>query len=75
MHSMRDMPEGPPFLTTVQASERIGIDRSTLSRWIKFGEAHPVMQLGDAKNSGYLFTADEVARLKADHESRLEAAS
>jgi predicted site-specific integrase-resolvase len=47
-----------------EACERIGIDRSTLSRWIKDGTAKPAMQL-PISNGAYLFTNAEVERLAA----------
>lgn len=57
------MPEtSPPFLSTVEACERIRIDRSTLSRWIKDGTAKPAMRL-PGKTGAYLFTPEEVERL------------
>lgn len=46
--------------------ERLGgIDRSTLSRWIKDGTAVPAMRL-PGKTGAYLFTLDEVERLAAE---------
>ena len=60
--------EAPPeFLSSAQACDRIGIDRSTLSRWIKLGEATPAMRL-PGKTGAYLFTAVEVERLAAAYE-------
>jgi excisionase family DNA binding protein len=57
------MAETPPtLLSTVQACERIRIDRSTLSRWIKDGTAQPAMRL-PGKTGAYLFTEAEVERL------------
>lgn len=58
------MAQTPRLLSTVEACERIGIDRSTLSRWIKFGEAEPAMRL-PGKTGAYLFTVAEVDRLAA----------
>ncbi len=56
------MPTPPDYLATVEACERIGIDRSTLSRWIKDGTAVPAMRL-PGKTGAYLFTPAEVDRL------------
>lgn len=57
------MPESSPrFLSTVEACERIRIDRSTLSRWIKDGTAQPAMRL-PGKTGAYLFAPEEVERL------------
>ena len=47
-----------------EACDRIGVDRSTLSRWIKDGTAKPAMQLAIA-NGAYLFTNAEIERLAA----------
>lgn len=62
-------PSTPTYLTTVEACERIGIDRSTLSRWIKFGTATPAMQLPTKKGKvgAYLFTPKEVERLAKEY--------
>lgn len=68
------MPETPRLLSSAEACKRINIDRSTLSRWIKFGEAVPAMQLPTDKGA-YLFTVEEVERLAAKREQDKAKAS
>lgn len=55
-------PAVPVLIGTVEVCETIGIDRSTLSRWIKDGTAVPAMRLPGATGA-YLWTHDEAARL------------
>lgn len=70
------MAETPPILVgTKDLCQRIGIDRSTLSRWIKDGTAVPAMRVSDTATGAYLFTEDEVARLKTVADERLRRAS
>lgn len=54
------MPPTPALLTTVQACEIIGFNRSTLSRWIKDGTAKPHVRMA---SGAYQFTPGEVTRL------------
>lgn len=72
MPKMDHMPTAPQYLSSLEACERIGVDRSTLSRWIKFGTAQPAMQL-PGKNGAYLFTPEEVERLADDYRSEVSA--
>lgn len=58
---MPDAP-APEYLGAADVCRELGIDRSTLSRWIKDGTAHPAMRL-PGKTGAYLFTPAEVARL------------
>jgi excisionase family DNA binding protein len=55
----------PVLLATVEAAERLGIERSTLSRWVKEGRIHIAMRLpGDT--GAMLFDPAEVDRVAAD---------
>jgi len=56
------MPQTPDLRGSGEACEVIGIDRSTLSRWIKDGTARPAMRL-PGKTGAYLFTPREIERL------------
>jgi len=58
------MPQTTDLRASVEACERIGIDRSTLSRWVKDGTAVPAMRL-PGKTGAFLFTDDEIDRLAA----------
>lgn len=64
----------PTLLSTLQACERIGFDRSTLSRWIKDGTARPAMRL-PGKTGAYLFDPAEVARLADLYAERIGTGS
>lgn len=52
----------PEFRGAAEACKRIGIDRSTLSRWVKDGTAAPAMRL-PGKTGAFLFTDEEIDRL------------
>lgn len=56
------MTQPPQLVASVEVCAKVGIDRSTLSRWIKDGSAVPTMRL-PGKTGAYLFTPAEVARL------------
>lgn len=62
-----------PLHGSAEACRRIGIDRSTLSRWVKDGTAVPAMRLA-GKTGAFLFTDDEINRL-AEHYAATKAAS
>lgn len=66
------MAQAPDLRSSSEACEAIGIDRSTLSRWIKDCTAVPAMRLPGATGA-YLFTPDEVDRLAAWYAVRVEA--
>jgi predicted site-specific integrase-resolvase len=59
----------PRFLGSAEVCELIGIDRSTLTRWIQTDKIRPAQQLPGPKGV-YLFTPDEVERAKAAYEAR-----
>jgi hypothetical protein len=61
------------LINSRDACDEIGIDRSTLTRWVQLGKATPVMRLSGATGA-YLFARDDVARLKAEYEA-VKAAS
>lgn len=65
MPKITDMPQtspSPDLVASVDACTSIGIDRSTLSRWVKDGTAVPAMRL-PGKRGAFLFTPAEVTRL------------
>lgn len=67
---MYAMTQTPP-LTLIGSAEvcsRVGIDRSTLSRWVKDGTAVPAMRM-PGKTGALLFTPDEVGRLSEMYEA------
>ncbi len=64
----------PDLIATVEACARIGIDRSTLSRWIKDGSAVPAMRL-PGKTGAYLFAPAEVERLTRAYAETVQASA
>lgn len=69
------MPE-PDLLSTVEAAAIIGVERSTLSRWIDSGRIAPALKLPGI-NGAHLFARSEVDRVAASYEAErtAEAAS
>lgn len=49
-------------MATVQVCERIGIDRSTLSRYVQMGRIAPALRL-PGRNGAMLFAPDDVVAL------------
>jgi len=52
------------LLNSAEASEELGIDRSTLSRWVAAGRIAPATKLPGIRGP-FLFTRAEVQRVKA----------
>lgn len=46
-----------PLLTSREVCARLGIDRSTLTRWVQAGRITPAQKLPGLRGA-YLFTAD-----------------
>lgn len=53
-----------PLLRSEEVCATLGIDRSTLTRWVAAGKASPAMKLPGPRGA-YLFAPDEVERLEA----------
>lgn len=51
------------LLTSAEACERLGIDRSTLSRWVEKGRLAPAQKLPGLRGA-FLFTVEEINRAK-----------
>jgi len=56
------------LLGTAAAAEAIGIERSTLSRWVASGRMTPHMQLA-GRTGAMLFTRSEVDRVAAAYQA------
>lgn len=57
------MPKDPTdLLATVQVCERVGIDRSTLSRYVQLGRIEPALRL-PGRNGAMLFDPSDVDAL------------
>lgn len=50
-------------LTSATACSLLGIDRSTLTRWVQSGRVTPVFKL-PGSTGAYLFDRDDVERLR-----------
>lgn len=55
----------PDLLTSAAVCEELHIDRSTLSRWVASGRIAPATKLPGIRGA-FLFTADEIERLKTE---------
>lgn len=53
-----------PLLTTREAAELLGVGRQTVVRWVDEGHAQPTKRMA-GPNGSYVFTADEIERLRA----------
>ncbi|MCU4295495.1 helix-turn-helix domain-containing protein [Brevibacterium permense] len=47
---------------TGEAAERLSVDRSTLSRWVKSGKLVPIIR-GNGKTGEMFFAEDEIERV------------
>lgn len=52
------------LLTTQEVAQRLKVDRQTILRWARTGRLIPAHQLGEARNSAYLFELDAVRDLE-----------
>ncbi len=69
---MRDMPN-PDLIGTTEAAEVIGIERSTISRWVKDGALNPAHRM-TGQTGAFLFHRSEVERVAAEYQSRKASA-
>lgn len=60
------------LLGSTEAAALIGVERSTITRWIDKGWIAPAMRLSSS-NGALLFTRDEVLRAKGAYEARMAA--
>lgn len=54
----------PTYIDSAEACQRLGIDRSTLSRWVAADRLTPAMRVGG--NGAFLFDPADVEALIAD---------
>lgn len=59
------MPTTPNLLQSAEVCARLGIDRSTLSRWVAAGKIRPAYKL-DGLRGAFLFRPSDVDRLASD---------
>ena len=55
-----------PLLPSVEVCATLGIDRSTLTRWVAAGKIRPAQKLPGTRGA-YLFDPSEVERVKAEN--------
>lgn len=67
------MEHTPTFLTSGQVCDELGIDRSTLSRWVTSGRVEATKLPG--LRGAYLFTREAIDALKAELATQREEAS
>lgn len=61
----------PVLIGSAHACAALGVDRSTLTRWVKAGKIAPVGKIG--RHGAYVFTEDTVNRAAAERASFLLA--
>lgn len=70
MHHSEGMSQTQPPLTSAQVCSEFGCNRSTLTRWVDSGFITAAHQL-PGSTGAFLFTAEEVARVKPEALARL----
>ncbi|MGP4975834.1 helix-turn-helix transcriptional regulator [Brachybacterium tyrofermentans] len=60
------------LLTSSEVAERLGISRQTVAWRVARGQLAPAQQL-PGRSGAYLFDADQIAALAADHAAALTA--
>ena len=63
-----------PLLTSAEACDILGVDRSTLTRWITRGQIEAAQKL-PSRTGAWLFTRAEIERARREQEDRAEATS
>lgn len=59
------MPHTPNLIPSADVCQRLGIDRSTLSRWVAAGKVTPALK-GPGPNGAFWFTEKSVSALDAE---------
>lgn len=59
------MSSPPDYIGATEAARRIGVDRSTLTRWLQNGQITAAGQLGRA----YMFDPNEVERARVAYQA------
>lgn len=72
MHDDPSMPDIETLLGTVEAAEMIGVERSTLTRWVASGRILPIRKL-PGRNGAVLFDRTEVERVAAGYAEEIAA--
>jgi hypothetical protein len=59
----------PELIGSAAACDLLGIDRSTLSRWITDGRVTPVMKLSEGVTGAHVFKRADIEALRAEREA------
>lgn len=54
------------LIITADVCEILGVDRSTISRWVLVGKIKPVRKIRMGRNGAFLFRRSEVEALKRE---------
>lgn len=73
MHKTEGMPQDPQYLGAAEVAERLGIHRSTLTRWITTGRIKPAMQM-PGSSGAYLFRQADVEGLRREIDAEQKSA-
>ena len=65
MHSIK-------LLTSGEAAERLGVHRNTVARMVDRGLMYPAAMVNIAKNGSYVFTPDEIERVREQREAGIK---
>jgi excisionase family DNA binding protein len=63
----------PPLMGSAEVCNVLGVDRSTLTRWIASGRIKPVQKL-PGKSGAFIFTPAEVQRVRQELWSSVDGA-
>jgi len=63
MHKTRAMPHKPQLIGSLDAADTLGIDRSTLIRWVAAGKLTPAVRVSDTATGAWMFKRADVERL------------
>lgn len=54
------------LISTTEAVEMLGVDRSTLSRYVKFGDIQPAKRFGTGPKAPMVFWKSDIERLREE---------
>lgn len=69
MHNHVSMPQATEIIGADEASDILGIDRSTLTRWVTAEKVTPLQKLPGEKGA-YLFRRAHIEKLAAERTAR-----
>lgn len=63
------MAKTPDLIGSAAACELLGIDRSTLSRWITDGRITPALKLSEGVTGAHVFNRADIETLRTEREA------